>query len=64
MQVDFHHATTYVLARIAGFEQPEAETIAYASQYVDDATSEGAVCFDNGAVYIIHFGHFFIHYIL
>lgn len=51
MQIDFHHATTYVIARIAGFEQPEAETIAYASQYVDDATSEGTVYFDNRAVY-------------
>lgn len=51
MQIDFHHATSYVIARLAGFEQPQAETIAHASQYVDDATSEGTVYFDNKAVY-------------
>ena len=51
MQIDFHHATTYVLARSAGFEHPEANIIAYASQYVDDATSAGTVYFNNQAVY-------------
>ena len=51
MQIDFHHATTYVIARLAGFKQPEAEIIAYAAQYVDDCTSEGTVYFNNKAVY-------------
>jgi hypothetical protein len=51
MQIDFHHATTYVAARIAGFSHGEADIIAYAAQYVDDATSSRAVCFDNKAVY-------------
>jgi len=51
MQIDFHHATTYVIARLAGFVKADAETIAYAAQYVDDATSEGTVYFDNKAVY-------------
>ena len=51
MQIDFHHATTYVVARTAGFDHPEAEIIAYAAQYVDDATSTGTVYFDNQAVY-------------
>ncbi len=51
MQIDFHHATTYVIARAAGFEHNKAEIIAYASQYVDDATSSGVVHFDNQAVY-------------
>lgn len=51
MQIDFHHAVTYVAARLAGFAQPEAETIAYAAQYVDDATSEGTVYFNNQALY-------------
>lgn len=41
MQIDFHHATTYVLARLAGFEHPEANIIAYSAQYVDDATNSG-----------------------
>ncbi len=51
MQIDFHHATTYVIARDAGFAHKEADIIAYAAQYVDDATSTGTVQFDNQAVY-------------
>ncbi|MDX1812865.1 MAG: DUF6765 family protein, partial [Gammaproteobacteria bacterium] len=51
MQIDFHHTTTYVIARTAGFEHEEAEIIAYCAQYIDDATSEGTVFFDNRAVY-------------
>ena len=51
MQIDFHHATTYVIARDAGFKHDEAEIVAYAAQYVDDATSSGTVQFDNQAVY-------------
>lgn len=51
MQIDFHHAVTYVAARIAGFGHDEADIIAYAAQYVDDATGSGAVCFGNRAMY-------------
>ncbi len=51
MQIDFHHAVTYVASRIAGFPHEEAAIIAYAAQYVDDATSSGTVCFDNRAMY-------------
>lgn len=51
MQIDFHHATTYVVARLAGFPAPQADIIAHACQYVDDATSSGLVRFDNGALY-------------
>ncbi|MCJ7600758.1 MAG: hypothetical protein MUO63_04545, partial [Desulfobulbaceae bacterium] len=51
MQTDFHHATTYVAARLAGFPQDRAEIIAHAAQYVDDATSSGTVNFDNEALY-------------
>ena len=51
MQIDFHHATTYVLARLAGFDHPEADTVAYCSQYVDDAANSGIVRFTNGAMY-------------
>jgi len=49
MQIDFHHGTTYVLARWAGFSQEQAEMIAYASQYVDDAVQSGMIDFSNGA---------------
>jgi hypothetical protein len=49
MQIDFHHAVTYVGARLAGFDDQAAATIAYAAQYVDDATNSGVIHFDNGA---------------
>lgn len=51
MQIDFHHATTYTVARCAGFEHEEADIIGYAAQYVDNATNEGTIKFDNGAMY-------------
>ncbi len=51
MQIDFHHATTYVAARLAGFTHDQADIIAYAAQYVDDATYSGTVVFSNGAMY-------------
>lgn len=51
MQIDFHHAVTYVTARIAGFTHDEASVIAYSAQYVDDAISSGAIVFSNAALY-------------
>lgn len=51
MQIDFHHTTTYVAARLAGFDARRAEIIAYAAQYVDDATSDGTVRFTNKFMY-------------
>ncbi len=51
MQIDFHHAVTYVVARLAGFEKEEADVIAYSAQYVDDATNDGEIEFTNGAMY-------------
>jgi hypothetical protein len=43
MQIDFHHAVTYLCARMAGFAAAEAEIIAYSAQYVDDATQRRPV---------------------
>lgn len=51
MHIDFHHAVTYVVARIAGFDHNEADIVAYCSQYVDDATNTGTITFDNNAMY-------------
>jgi hypothetical protein len=51
MQIDFHHATTYVIARFSGFDHEEANIVAYSAQYVDDATNSGIVKFDNKALY-------------
>jgi len=47
MQIDFHHAVTYVVARFAGFDHDPAATIAHAAQYVDDSSESGFVHFDN-----------------
>ncbi len=51
MHIDFHHAVTYVVARFAGFEHPDAQIVAHSSQYVDDAINGGTIYFDNGALY-------------
>lgn len=51
MQIDFHHAVTYVVSRLAGFSHPKANKVAYCAQYVDDATNGGVIKFDNGAMY-------------
>lgn len=51
MQIDFHHAVTYVVARLAGFDHPQASTVAYCAQYVDDATNEGTIYFTTGQLY-------------
>jgi hypothetical protein len=48
MQIDFHHAVTYVCARLAGFGAEDADVIGHSAQYVDDATSQGEIWFDNG----------------
>lgn len=45
MQIDFHHATTYVIGRAAGLSHEEAEMVAYSAQYVDDATEAGLLHF-------------------
>jgi hypothetical protein len=52
MQIDFHHAVAYVVARLAGFGHSDSCTIAYASQYVDNATNKGTIHFDNGSTYV------------
>lgn len=51
MQLDFHHAVTYVLARLAGFPHGKAVIVAHASQYVDDAINQGTLTFDDGSIY-------------
>lgn len=51
VNIDFHHAVTYLVARLAGFTDPDARTISHSAQYVDDATDEGLISFDNGAMY-------------
>lgn len=43
MNIDFHYYCVAVLARAAGFPPGDALTIAYASQYVDDATESDLI---------------------
>lgn len=51
MQIDGHHALTYIAARFAGLSAKEANIVAYSAQYVDDATNSGVINFNNGAMY-------------
>jgi len=51
MQIDFHHAGTYAIARFAGFDHGTAQIIGHCAQYVDDATNGGEIHFDNKAMY-------------
>lgn len=39
MQIDFHYCVTKILALKAGFDDKQAQKIAYASQFVDDETN-------------------------
>lgn len=51
MQIDGHHTLTYAIARYAGIEHADAEKVAYSAQYVDEATNDKPIHFDNGAMY-------------
>ncbi|WP_342619801.1 DUF6765 family protein [Rhodoferax sp. GW822-FHT02A01] len=52
MQIDFHHAVTYVATRLGGLSHEQASTVAHAAQYVDDATNDGPLEFDDGQRYV------------
>ncbi|UTM60306.1 hypothetical protein L4174_019835 [Photobacterium sp. CCB-ST2H9] len=51
MQIDGHHAMTYVVARYAGLNHHQASVVAYCAQYVDEATNENPIYFENGAMF-------------
>lgn len=51
MQIDFHHAVTYVAARLAKFSVEDANVISCSAQYVDDAVNSGTIRFRNKAMY-------------
>jgi len=51
MQVDFHYYAVYALGRLAGYDHLKAETIAYASQYTDDAVNDKTIHFENGETF-------------
>jgi hypothetical protein len=52
MQIDFHHAVTYVVTRLAGLNHDDAGIVAHAAQYVDDATTDGPLTFRTGERYV------------
>ena len=52
MQQDFHYYCIAVLCRAAGFTPGDALTLAYASQYVDNATESELIRIDTGAGYL------------
>jgi hypothetical protein len=52
MQIDFHHAVTYVATRLGGLSHEDASTVAHAAQYVDDATTDGPLTFTTGERYV------------
>ncbi len=54
MQIDFHLAGTYVIARMAGFDHEQARIIGSCAQYVDDAAENGAVRFHGGYLYAMY----------
>ncbi len=54
MNLDFHYYGTYVAARLAGYDEKPAKTIAHAAQYVDD--SDESMLYDRlGHPYITEF---------
>lgn len=52
MQIDFHHAVTYIACRLGGLDRTQAATVAHAAQYVDDATNDGPIDFSDGERYV------------
>lgn len=59
MQLDFHYYAVYHLAELAGLASSEAGTVAYASQYVDDATeSEPVVPFPDQQFDTVRTAHY------
>jgi len=52
MQIDFHHAVTYVAVRLAGLSAADASKVAHAAQYVDDSTHDGPIKFKTGARHV------------
>ena len=49
MQIDMHYYGIYALALLAGLNQEAAETIATASQYVDDSITDDTLDHESGA---------------
>lgn len=51
MNIDFHYGVIYVTSRLAGLKPTEAQVVAHACQYVDDATTNGLMKFAGGETF-------------
>lgn len=51
MNIDFHYGVIYVTSRLAGMSREQAQTVAHACQYVDDATTRGILHFEGGETF-------------
>ncbi len=51
MQLDMHYYGTYAMARAAGLKVKDAETVAYAAQYVDDSTANDSEVHEDGGMF-------------
>jgi hypothetical protein len=51
MNIDFHYGVVYVAARLGGLPANDAQTVAHACQYVDDATTSGLLRFADGETF-------------
>jgi hypothetical protein len=51
MNIDFHYGVIYVTSRLAGLDKSQAQIVAHSSQYVDDATTKGALEFSGGETF-------------
>lgn len=48
MNIDYHYGVIYAVARLAGLDQKDAQIVAHACQYVDDASTPGILEFVDG----------------
>lgn len=51
MNIDFHYGVIFVVGRLAGLSATDAETVAHACQYIDDATIHGILDFKDGETF-------------
>lgn len=51
MNIDFHYGVVYMISRLAGMPQADAEIVAHACQYVDDSTTPGILEFSGGETF-------------
>lgn len=51
MNIDFHYGVIYIVARLGGLSAKDAQVVAHACQYVDDATTNGILKFEGGETF-------------